>query len=325
MDLKQLEAFVHVAELGSFTRAAITMDTNQPALSRLVRHLEVELRHTLLERNGRGVTLTQAGQRMLAHAKGILQQVQRASQDLDELHGVLGGHFGIGITPSFAKVATNELVRGFRTSFPGATISVAQGLSTYLIEWLMMGRIDAAVLYDTFDTPLIDKRTIFTEELFLIGPDTGDGDGTGAGTSTSTSAAAAIKHKKAAPSPLKAIPLREITRYPLVIPGRMHAIRRMVEAAAAEQGVRLRIELEVDAVTSILDLVSEGIGYAVLSLNATAGDALKRRFQVTRITEPTLLSRLAIATSSKHPLSQWAIQAIAMLESKVLPLYGNAA
>jgi len=325
MDLKQLEAFVHVAELGSFTRAANTMDTNQPALSRLVRHLEVELRHTLLERNGRGVTLTQAGQRMLAHAKGILQQVQRASQDLDELHGVLGGHFGIGITPSFAKVATNELVRGFRTSFPGATISVAQGLSTYLIEWLMMGRIDAAVLYDTFDTPLIDKRTIFTEELFLIGPDTGDGDGTGAGTSTSTSAAAAIKHKKAAPSPLKAIPLREITRYPLVIPGRMHAIRRMVEAAAAEQGVRLRIELEVDAVTSILDLVSEGIGYAVLSLNATAGDALKRRFQVTRITEPTLLSRLAIATSSKHPLSQLAIQAIAMLESKVLPLYGNAA
>ena len=54
MELKQLEAFVQVAELGSFTRAAITLDTNQPALSRLVRQLEVELRHTLLERNGRG-------------------------------------------------------------------------------------------------------------------------------------------------------------------------------------------------------------------------------------------------------------------------------
>jgi LysR family nitrogen assimilation transcriptional regulator len=87
----------------------------------------------------------------------------------------------------------------------------------------------------------------------------------------------------------------------------------------------LRIELEVDAVTSILDLVSEGIGYAVLSLNATTSDALKRRFQVIRITEPTLFSRLAIATSSKHTLSQLAIQAIAMLESKILPLYGTAA
>ncbi|MEZ0604196.1 LysR family transcriptional regulator [Paraburkholderia sp. IW21] len=309
MDLKQLEAFVHVAELGSFTRAAITLDTNQPALSRLVRYLEVELRHTLLERNGRGVTLTPAGQRMLAHAKGILQQVQRASQDLDELHGAPGGHFAIGATPSFARVATPELVRRFRTSFPGATISVAQGLSTYLVEWLMMGRIDVAVLYDTFDTPLIDKRTIFTEELFLIGPD---------------NEAGGAPHDETARAPLAAIPLREITRYPLVIPGRMHAIRRMIEAAAAEQGVRLRIELEVDAVTSILDLVNEGIGYAVLSLNATASDVLKRRFQVIRITEPTLLSRLAIATSSKHTLSRLAIQAIAMIESNILPLYGNA-
>lgn len=305
MDLKQLEAFVHVAELGSFTRAAITLDTNQPALSRLVRHLEVELRHTLLERNGRGVTLTPAGQRMLAHAKGILSQVQRASQDLDELHGRVGGHFSIGITPSFAKVATHDLVRSFRTSFPGATISVAEGLSTYLIEWLMMGRVDAAVIYDTFDTPLIDKRTVLTEELFLIGAGSGNTD------------------EPPGDEPMTTIPLREIARYPLVIPGRMHAIRRMVEAAAAEQGVRLRIELEVDAVASILDLVSEGIGYAVLSLNATAGDALKRRFRLIRMTEPTLVSRLAIATSTKHTLSQLATQSLAMLESRILPLYGS--
>ncbi|MDR7003761.1 LysR family transcriptional regulator [Paraburkholderia strydomiana] len=304
MDLKQLEAFVHVAELGSFTRAAITLDTNQPALSRLVRQLEVELRHTLLERNGRGVALTPAGQRMLAHSKGILSQVQRASQDLDELRGTVGGHFCIGITPSFAKVATNELVRSFRTSFPGATISVAEGLSTYLIEWLMMGRVDVAVLYDTFDTPLIDKRTVFTEELFLIGADS-------------------EAQAESAREPVDAIALRDIPRYPLVIPGRMHAIRRMLESVAAEQGVRLNIELEVDAVSSILDLVSEGIGYAVLPLNATVSDALKRRFSVTRITEPTLFSRLAIATSSKHTLSQLAVQAIAMLEERALPLYST--
>jgi LysR family transcriptional regulator, nitrogen assimilation regulatory protein len=305
MDLKQLEAFVHVAELGSFTRAAITLDTNQPALSRLVRQLEVELRHNLLERNGRGVSLTSAGQRMLSHAKGILQQVQRASQDLDELRGTSGGHFGVGVTPSFAKVATNRLVHSFRESFPGATISVAQGLSTHLIEWLMMGRIDVAVLYDTFDTPLIDKRTVHTEELFLIGP----------------------RVDESGNQPLvdgpSMVPLRDIVKYPLIIPGRMHAIRRMVESAAAEQGVRLRIALEVDAVASILDLVKEGIGYAVLPLKATSGTAQDQHFRIVRITEPTLFSRLAIATSTKHTLSQLAVQSIAMLESNVLPLYGS--
>jgi LysR family nitrogen assimilation transcriptional regulator len=310
MDLKQLEAFVHVAELGSFTRAAITLDTNQPALSRLVRQLEVELRHNLLERNGRGVSLTSAGQRMLSHAKGILQQVQRASQDLDELRGTSGGHFGVGVTPSFAKVATNRLVHSFRESFPGATISVAQGLSTHLIEWLMMGRIDVAVLYDTFDTPLIDKRTVHTEELFLIGPRTDDND-TGDNLAQPCIAGASM------------VPLRDIVKYPLIIPGRMHAIRRMVESAAAEQGVRLRIALEVDGVASILDLVKEGIGYAVLPLKAISGGAQDQHFRILRISEPTLFSRLAIATSTKHTLSQLAIQSIAMLESSVLPLYGS--
>jgi LysR family transcriptional regulator, nitrogen assimilation regulatory protein len=314
MDLKQLEAFVHVAELGSFTRAAITLDTNQPALSRLVRQLEVELRHNLLERNGRGVSLTSAGQRMLSHAKGILQQVQRASQDLDELRGTSGGHFGVGVTPSFAKVATNRLVHSFRESFPGATISVAQGLSTHLIEWLMMGRIDVAVLYDTFDTPLIDKRTVHTEELFLIGPRTDDGDGP----PDSDDNQACIT----GPS-TEMVPLRDIVKYPLIIPGRMHAIRRMVESAAAEQGVRLRIALEVDAVASILDLVKEGIGYAVLPLKATSGTAQDQHFRILRISEPSLFSRLAIATSTKHTLSQLAIQSIAMLEANVLPLYGS--
>ena len=66
MDLKQIEYFVHVAELGSFSKAAVVLDIAQPALSRQVRALETELREVLLLRNGRGVKLTDAGQRLLA-------------------------------------------------------------------------------------------------------------------------------------------------------------------------------------------------------------------------------------------------------------------
>ena len=72
MDLKQLEYFVRVAELGSFTRASIALDIAQPALSRQVRLLEVELRQNLLTRNGRGATPTEAGKLLLEHARGIL-------------------------------------------------------------------------------------------------------------------------------------------------------------------------------------------------------------------------------------------------------------
>ena len=82
MDLKQIEYFVQIAELGSFTRAGSVLRIAQPALSRQVRSLEVELRQPLFDRNGRGVTLTPAGTRLLAHGRGILQQVERARQDL---------------------------------------------------------------------------------------------------------------------------------------------------------------------------------------------------------------------------------------------------
>ena len=74
MDLKQIESFVRVAELGSFTRAAAALGMPQPLLSRHVRQLEVELRQTFLWRNGRGVTLTEAGGVLLEHGRGILHQ-----------------------------------------------------------------------------------------------------------------------------------------------------------------------------------------------------------------------------------------------------------
>lgn len=301
MDLKQLQAFVHVAELGSFTRAATILDTTQPALSRQVRQLEVELHQHLLVRNGRGVALTEAGQRLLAHAQGILQQVERATDDLESLRGTPGGQFNIGLTPSVAKIATVEMIRRFRASFPAATITVNEALSSYLVEWLMMGRIDAAVMYDTADTPMIDKRGLFAEELFLIG-----------------SSEAARTATRRAPG---AVRLKDIGQYPLVIPGRMHAIRHIVETRAAELGVKLSIALEVDAVSSILDLVSEGYGYAVLPLNATSSDPLKRQFTVERLTHPTLFSQLVVATSALHPVSHLASRAIAMIEHDVLPLY----
>ncbi|MFZ9440589.1 MAG: LysR family transcriptional regulator, partial [Hylemonella sp.] len=91
MDLKQLEYFVRVAELGSFTRASGVLNIAQPALSRQVRLLEVELRQALLQRNGRGVTTTEAGRLLLEHGRGILHQVARAHEDLGRVGGALAG------------------------------------------------------------------------------------------------------------------------------------------------------------------------------------------------------------------------------------------
>src|SRR4029453_585172 len=104
MDLKQLDYFVHVAELGSFSKAASLLSIAQSALSHQVRQLEVELKQTLLHRNGRGVTPTDAGKRLLDHARGILMQVNRARDDLAAARGAPVGHVVLGLPGSLAAM-----------------------------------------------------------------------------------------------------------------------------------------------------------------------------------------------------------------------------
>jgi DNA-binding transcriptional LysR family regulator len=168
MDLKQLEYFVHVAEMGSFTRAAAFLQVAQPALSRQVRTLEVELRQPLLDRNGRGVTLTEAGKRLLAHARGILQQVQRARDDLEDQRGAATGRLAIALPPSVSRTLTAPLVKAFREQLPRANLSVVEGLSTYALEWLVIGRVDCAVVYNVTPSPAIDLQPLLDEPLYLV-------------------------------------------------------------------------------------------------------------------------------------------------------------
>lgn len=295
MNLDQLEAFVHVAELRSFTRASAILGRPQPALSRLVRQLEVELRQNLLLRNGRGVALTEAGKVLLEHSRGILHQVDGAKNALKSLQGSLDGDVRIGLAPSVARFATVPLVRSFQEQFPQANVAVSEGLSSYLGEWLAMGRIDAAVLYDTGEAPLIEKRTLFTEEMFLI--------------------------SKAGTQVPNEIGPKDLPQYPLIIPGRQHAIRTLVEMHATQRGIKLNIALEIDAVAPMLDLIDEGYGHAVLPITAVLADPSRRQFRCTRIAHPAIHSRIAIATSKQHPMSRLATRAVAMLESEIMPLY----
>ncbi|NBX55721.1 MAG: LysR family transcriptional regulator, partial [Betaproteobacteria bacterium] len=152
MELQQLQSFVTVAEQASFTRAAQVLGLAQPALSRHIRSLEVELRQTLLTRNGRGAVTTEAGKLLLEHARGILHQMARAQEDLAQLRGGLSGRVALGLPPSVARVLTVPLTRAFRAELPLAQLSIREGLSTELSESLLNGRLDIAVLYNAQST-----------------------------------------------------------------------------------------------------------------------------------------------------------------------------
>jgi LysR family nitrogen assimilation transcriptional regulator len=280
MDLKQLEYFVRVAELGSFTRAAVALDVAQPALSRQVRLLEVELRQNLLTRNGRGAAPTEAGKLLLEHGRGILHQVERAREELGRVRGALAGRVALGLPPSVAKAMAVPLIREFRQHLPDATLSISEGLSVAMQESLITGRLDIALLYNASLSPDIELTPLLEEPLFLVQRQTGK-------------APAAAK-----PRP---VPLREVARLPLVIPSRPNAIRMLVENQMATLGQTPQVVLEIDGVAAILDLVEDGAGNAILSRNAVATSARPHAFSIRPIVSPALRSKLALARSSQRP------------------------
>jgi len=280
MDLKQLEYFVRVAELGSFTRAAIALDVAQPALSRQVRLLEVELRQNLLTRNGRGALPTEAGKLLLAHGRGILHQVERAREELGRVRGSLAGRVAVGLPTSLARVLTVPLIRAFRIELPDATLSISEGLSVPMQESLIAGRLDIAVLYNAQPTAEIEITPLLEEDLLLV-----------------------QRRPPGLPEdpPPGPITLRELGQLPLVIPTRPNAIRMHVESELANIGCRLNIALEIDGVSAILDLVADGAGYAVLSRNAVSSSIRPSAFSVRTITAPVLRTKVSMATSSLRP------------------------
>lgn len=276
MDLKQLEYFVSVADLGSFSRAARVLDIAQPAISRQVRALEVELRQSLLLRNGRGAVPTEAGRRLLDHARSILQQVERARADVDGFkHGAVG-HVTIGLPPTIARLHTAALVREFRRRFPEATASIVEGLSVDVIDWVTLGRADIGVLYNAQSSATVAIEPLAEEELCLIG-----------------SAASAVH--------ARTVRLRDLPRYPLIIPNRPHAIRTLVESRLAAIGLRPQVALEVDAITAIIELAAEGQGYAILPARAVPPGEMAGRLQVRPIVQPALKSSLGLAMSAVRP------------------------
>jgi LysR family transcriptional regulator, nitrogen assimilation regulatory protein len=292
MDLRQLEYFVHVADARSFSKAAQILSVAQPALSRQIRGLEVELRQALFLRNGRGVTLTPAGTRLLAHARGILQQVQSAKADLDESRTAPVGRVAVGLPPTVGRALSGPLVAEFRTRFPRADISIVEGLTVHILEWLTLGRVDVGVVYNPPTSPAVELRPLAEQPLCLIGP----------------------APEKRVQRRETSVELKRLAEFPLIIPSRPHTIRMLVESRLAAAGLRPRIALEVDGVRAILDLVRRGHGYAVLARSALieAGDGAK--LVARPIIKPALRSVMAIATSAQRPLTRMAQEVITLLE-----------
>jgi LysR family transcriptional regulator, nitrogen assimilation regulatory protein len=308
MDLKQLEYFVRVAEMGSFTRASISLDVAQPALSRQIRLLEVELRQNLLTRNGRGAVPTEAGKLLLEHGRGILHQVALTREELNASRGALAGKVSIGLPPSLSKLVTVPLVKEFKQHLPQAQLTLTEGFSLLMHEGLRVGNLDMCVLYNPDQSSDLEMSTLHEDELVLISP---------ASIEPENKAAKAGKVGKAIKA-TESVSLASVAELDLILPSRPNAFRILLEGEMMTLGKRPNVIYEVDGLNAILSLVKEGVGHAVLPSYTLSNFENSSPFAVKAIHSPSIKSQLMLVWSSRRPTTQTQKRAMEIVSKVVL-------
>jgi len=169
MELHQLEYFVAVAELGSFTRAAERCLVAQPSLSQQIIKLEKELKRPLFERLGKSVKLTQAGRDLYERATEILSSVEDAKRLV--LHDQEGrGRLVVGAIPTIAPYLLPQIADAFLRKFPQAELEITEDVTEQLVRAVGDGRIDVAIMALPIPQPQLEAEKLFDEELFLMLP-----------------------------------------------------------------------------------------------------------------------------------------------------------
>jgi LysR family nitrogen assimilation transcriptional regulator len=280
MELRQLRYFTKVAELGSFSKAAVVLDVAQPALSRVIRDLELELGVSLLLRTGRGAVLTDAGIKLLARGKMLLDDAERAFQEVSALKGRPMGLVSIGMTPSIGTVLTVPLVERVRRSYPDVQLQLTEGYSGHLQEWLLSGRLDLGILYSATRAVGTSCDQLTNEQLYLLGaPDI------------------VKRHLGSATT----VEFAAIPRLPLIMPARPHAIRKLIDETAAKHHIEIHLGLEANAFVAIRDLVAEGHGLTILPISPVLALVRAGRIRALRIVDPELFQVAGLMTSTHHP------------------------
>ncbi|MFM0034636.1 LysR substrate-binding domain-containing protein [Paraburkholderia strydomiana] len=283
IEIRELRSFVHIARVGSFSRAAAELYVAQPALSRQIAKLEEELGTALFVRHGRGVRLTSGGAQLLERAEMIINFVAQTGEHVRASSDRLSGHIALGLPPAVGVHVSAPIVEAFRERWPAVGLHIREGLSSSLQEWLLDRRVDLAIVYNQPALEAFDVLPLCNEAMVIVGPP----DDT------------VIKRRGGEP-----LRIRDLAELPLIVPGFPHANRRVLEQAAVQHGVHLRVVLEVDSVALTKALVNRGLGYSLLTYTAIQDEVQRGDLRALPIERPSIRSIVSLATLREQRASR---------------------
>jgi len=271
MDIRQLSAFLAVAESGSATRAAEMLHIVQPAVSRNIRLLEEEIGQPLFNRQRHGMTLTNAGVILADHARRAIRELDEARARLVPGAGAVTGTVAVGFLPSTCDVLATGFIQRLATLHPDVSVRLSVGYAGYVQHWLESGEVDIALLYDMRPVPGLLLAPLLEEQLYLVG-----------------SAQAGLRLHEART-------LKELASLSLILPSAPHGLRSLIERAGVAAGVDIRAKVETNAMTLQKSLVRQGFGYTVLPACAVSEELEAGLLTAAPLAGPGLTRRVVLA------------------------------
>jgi LysR family nitrogen assimilation transcriptional regulator len=250
MDNRQLRYFRKIVEEGSFTLASEGLHVAQPALSRQIKRLEVELGVELLERSRGGVRMTPSGALLLEYAQRILREFDEAFDALTKEGSKSRRVLRFGAPPSIGNLVFPKLAALYNRNRKVRLLTV-DVWSRDVSDRLHDGRLDVAIITHPLPKQAIRLEALMTEPVYLIGP----GD-------------ASIK-------PLK--DFRALEKIPLIGMSREHGQRVWLEQLASDYGIKLKVDIEAESTSGMLTMVAEHLGFAVLPIGGVKNDVAEGR------------------------------------------------
>jgi DNA-binding transcriptional LysR family regulator len=272
MEIKQLKAFLAIAETRTFTAGAKKLSLTQAAISMQIRQLEEQVGAQLFTRTPRRVILTEAGEMLLPRARAILREHDAAIAEIKELKGAERGRLRIGsASGEFAAVQLPSILHGLVTAFPHAEISVAAATSHALIDRITHGELDIAFVSLPVDNPLVETQVVLADKL------------------------AAIVHPQHPFAKLRSVTAEKLAAESLILGEKGGNTRRMIDAFFQMKGVKPNVAMELSRQEAVTQMVEKGLGVGIAGAKSAAGEVRSGRLATCSIEDAELKLELGLA------------------------------
>jgi LysR family cyn operon transcriptional activator len=248
MLLRHIRYLLAVVEQGNFTRAAEALYVSQPTLSQQIRQLEETLGVQLLDRSGRVVRATDAGEAYVAYARRALRELEAGQRAIHDVRDLARGTLRLAMTPSLTSYLAGPLIARFNASYPGITLQVIEKTLDAIEAALAADQVDLGLAFSQVRSLEISSRPLFVEKLCVV---------------------VGLAHPLAQRPAATALAASELGQQSLALLSSDFATRAFVDAYLQQQGISPRIAIEANTISAIVEIVRRG-GVATILPDAIA-------------------------------------------------------